>query len=344
MRFIGDLEDSRQAKNFSAYLLVKGIETQVDELEEGKRCEIWVKDEDQCDTALADFKAFQLNPSDSKYSEAVQQAQVLMRAEEKKRQQAQKRMVKVSGGVLPKRKPLTIGIIVVCALVGLLTSFGDGLGNGERARVKYDDPVYRALQFVCLSEAGLEKELESWSGSNPNDDISLRLASIRRGQIWRLFTNVFIHYGIFHLIFNMVWFFQFGTLIENRYGTSKFLALLLATAIFSSLLQGIVPGSVGGSVPFLTAGGYWISAFGGMSGVVYGLFGFIWMKSTYDPNFGYRLSQSTIIILMGWMFFCMLPVEMRAGIGFGSNVANWAHGVGLIVGLISGYATSVIRR
>ena len=344
MRFIGDLDDFRQAQNFSSYLLVRGIETQIDELEEGKRCEIWVKDEDQCDTALADLKAFQLNPNDSKYAEAVQQAQVLLRAEEKKRQQAQKRMVKVSGGVLPKRKQLTVGIIIVCALVGLLTSFGEGVGNGERARVKYDDPVYRALQFVCLSEGALKKELENWDGSNMQDDISLRLASIRRGQIWRLFTNVFIHYGIFHLIFNMVWFFQFGTLIENRYGPLKFGALLLATAIFSSLLQGIVPGSVGGSTPGLTPGGYWISAFGGMSGVVYGLFGFIWMKSTYDPNFGYRLSQSTIIILMGWMFFCRLPAEMRQGIGFGSNVANWAHGVGLIVGLAVGYATSVIRR
>ena len=38
--------------------------------------------------------------------------------------------------------------------------------------------------------------------------------------------------------------------------------------------------------------------------------------------------MSTVIILMGWLFFCMLPPEMRAGIGFGSNVANWAHGVG----------------
>ncbi len=84
MRFIGDLDDSRQAQNFSAYLLVKGIETQVDELEAGTRFEIWVKDEDQCDAALADLKAFQLNPSDSKYAEAVQQAQVLVRAEEKK--------------------------------------------------------------------------------------------------------------------------------------------------------------------------------------------------------------------------------------------------------------------
>ncbi len=344
MRFIGDLDDSRQAQNFSAYLLVKGIETQVDELEAGTRFEIWVKDEDQCDAALADLKAFQLNPSDSKYAEAVQQAQVLVRAEEKKRQQAQKRMVKVSGGVLPKRKPLTMGIIIVCALVGLLTSFGEGLGSGDNARVKYDDPVYRALQFVCLSKTTLEKELESWDGSNPQDDLSLRLASIRRGQIWRLFTNVFIHYGIFHLIFNMIWFFQFGTLIENRYGTAKFGALVLATAIFSSLLQGTVPDAVGGSVPFITSGGYWISAFGGMSGVVYGLFGFIWMKSTYDPNFGYRLSQSTVIILMGWLFFCMLPPEMRDGIGFDRSVANWAHGVGLIVGLAAGYATSVIRR
>ena len=141
----------------------------------------------------------------------------------------------------------------------------------------------------------------------------------------------------------MIWFFQFGTLIEHRYGTVKFGLLVLFTATISCVLQFTVPVDWGGARPSLLASKVLITNSGGMSGVVYGLFGFIWMKSTYDPKFGYRLPQSTVIILIGWLFFCMIPTEMRQGIGFGTNVGNWAHGVGLIVGMAIGYWASVVK-
>lgn len=341
MRLIGELADGQQTRSFTAFLLVKGIETQVDQ-DDGKS-EIWVKDEDRFSEALADLNAFKENPNDEKYSGALQQAKTIVREEEKKRQEIQKRIVNVTGGQLPRRRPLTIMLIAACVLVSLMTGFGEKLGS--EGGVGYDAPIYQALQFVSLKPPASNEVILAAEG-NP-DDLGLRLASIRRGEIWRLVTTIFIHYGIIHLLFNMIWFFQFGTLIEHRYGTLKFALLVLATAVISNIFQCTVPVAWGGASPFLTGNNVLITASGGMSGVVYGLFGFIWMKSTYDPNFGYRLQQSTVIILIGWLFFCMIPPQMRGQIGFGTNVGNWAHGVGLVVGMLAGYVSSMstmVRR
>ena len=63
-----------------------------------------------------------------------------------------------------------------------------------------------------------------------------------------------------------------------------------------------------------------------------GLFGFMWMKTLFDPGAGMNLPQSTIFILVGWLFFCMTPMAKDMGL----NVANWAHAVGIIVGIIAG--------
>lgn len=337
MRLIGELDDVQQARLFTAFLLIKGIETQVDDQDVGK-AEIWVKDEDRFAEALAELDVFKSNPSDSKYSGSMQEAKSLVRKEEKKRQQIQKKIVKVAGGVLRRRRPLTIILIVICAIVSLLTGFGENVGT-ERG-VRFDHPVYQALQFVSVPPPASHQVANE---STSRDDLALRLASIRRGEIWRLFTTIFIHYGIIHLLFNMIWFFQFGTVIEHRYGTLKFGLLVLVTAGISSIFQCTVPGAVGGSSPgFVSDSLVLITRSGGMSGVVYGLFGFIWMKSTYDPKFGYRLPQSTVFILIGWLLFCMIPPEMRAGI-YGKNIGNWAHGIGLLVGMAAGYWTSMIK-
>jgi GlpG protein len=336
MRLIGELDDTQQARCFAAFLLIQGIETHVDQ-EDGK-AEIWVKDEDRFPEATNELAAFKENPNDAKYSGSLQQAKTLIREEEKKRQQIQKKIVNVSGGILPRRRPLTFILIAACVLVGLLTGFGENAGT-ERG-VAFDAPIYQALQFVSLSPPASEQVARE---AKSPDDLALRLASIRRGQIWRLFTTIFIHYGIIHLLFNMIWFFQFGTVIEHRYGTLKFALLVLVTAAISSLFQCGVPVAVGGSSPFFPKDSdVLITASGGMSGVLYGLFGFIWMKSTYDPKFGYRLSQSTVIILIGWLLFCMIPPQMRSGI-FDGNVGNWAHGIGLLVGMAIGYGTSMTR-
>jgi GlpG protein len=70
---------------------------------------------------------------------------------------------------------------------------------------------------------------------------------------------MFLHFSPLHLLFNMMWLKDLGGVIEVRRGRWRYLGLVLLIAGISNLAQGIVSG------PF----------FGGMSGVVFGLFGYI---------------------------------------------------------------------
>jgi GlpG protein len=321
MRLIGDLDDLQQANKFVAYLLVNGVESKFDQ--DGEKYEVWVKDEDQCESAIAYLAEFRQNPDDSKYAESIHQAKSIVKTEEKKRREIQRRVVRVGATGMNRKPRLTLALIGISVLVAILTNFGE---------VKTDHPIYQALQFVSISEdAALERKFSSV------EQVSFRLASISRGEIWRTVTPIFIHYGVIHILFNVYMIFQFGKVIENRYGIVKYGMLVLATAVISNLAQGTVPSGIGGSPPYLV-GSLFISSFGGLSGVVYGLFGFFWMKSTYDRSFGFRIPESTVVILIGWMLLCMVP-------GFSIvSVANWAHGVGLLVGMAIGYYTSVMKR
>jgi GlpG protein len=76
--------------------------------------------------------------------------------------------------------------------------------------------------------------------------------------------------------------------------------------------------------------------FGGMSGVVYGLFGYIWMKSRYQPGSGFYMPPNTVILMLGWFVLCTT--------GWIGPVANAAHGVGLVVGAIAGRWRSVWQQ
>jgi len=335
MRLIGELDNEKQATLFTSFLLVNGIESRFDQ-EPGQKFEIWVKDEDQFNEARKEFHSFVENPNDSKYSNAVQKAKILSRAEEKRRKNLQRKVVRPnSSGQLPKRRPLTIIMIAICGIVALMTNFGEIGFDETKGEIRPDAQIYRVLQF---NYAGPPQSAELLMKLKENpDDLGMRLASIKRGEVWRLVTTIFIHLSAFHLLFNMIWFYQFGSLLEHRYGTLFFAILVFATAAISGLFQDCVPQWMQGSVPgYLSDTQIFISGGGGMSGVIYGLFGFAWMKSVYDRRCGFRLPQSTVIILVGWLFFCMIPQEMRSGI-YGGNVGNWAHGIGLLVGMAFGY-------
>ena len=80
-------------------------------------------------------------------------------------------------------------------------------------------------------------------------------------------------------------------------------------------------------------------AFGGMSGVLYGLFGYAWMKTRFAPELGVTLSPQTVTTLLVWFVLCLSPF-LQAVIG---PVANVAHAVGLLVGVAAGVAPHLPR-
>ena len=69
-----------------------------------------------------------------------------------------------------------------------------------------------------------------------------------------------------------------------------------------------------------------------MSGVIYGLFGYVWVKTRLDPADGFRLDPTVAIIMFGLFLLCFTGI-------FG-GIANWAHAGGLAVGIVWGYASA----
>jgi GlpG protein len=323
MRLIGELPTGNQANTFAAWLLTLSIETHFDEAGEST-FEIWVKDEDEFQRAMGELSEFKQNPDAEKYRNAHKDAKRIADERLAKAKQHQKN---IQRGIPNNKKgwfetsPLTVTLVVICAVVAIFSNFGDVS--------EADQWVARALQFVSVDAPG--EELKAAAKLSP-DSMQVRLASIFRGELWRLVSPIFVHYGAFHIIFNMLWLVQLGRMIEMRYGTLRLGMIVIFTAIFSNVLQSIVPIGVGGSGPFLI-NDLLITRFGGMSGVVYGLFGFIWLRMLYDPNARMYLSQMTVVLMIGYLFYCMVSPTI-GGIEGSGRVANWAHGGGIVMGML----------
>ena len=138
---------------------------------------------------------------------------------------------------------------------------------------------------------------------------------IREGEIWRVFTPMLLHFGALHLMFNMFWLYDLGGQIERAKGALFFIVLVLLASGLSNIAQALT------SSPY---------SFGGMSGVVYALFGYLWMKQRFQPLEGMGLAPNTVFWMLFWLFLCMT--------GQVGPVANAAHVGGLLVGMAMGVA------
>ena len=108
------------------------------------------------------------------------------------------------------------------------------------------------------------------------------------GQVWRLVTPIVIHYGMMHLLFNMWMWWSFGQRVEARKGTRWFAVFVVVSAALSNLCQF--------GIGYLMAP-YQISLVGGMSGVLYAVFGFVWVKGRLDPLDELQIDDVTLVII-----------------------------------------------
>jgi len=138
------------------------------------------------------------------------------------------------------------------------------------------------------------------------------LAEIRAGEIWRLFTPCFVHFSFLHLLFNMMWIFDLGRQIEAARGT-----LVLAFLV-------LVIGGTSNYAQYLAGG----PEFGGMSGVVFGLFGYVLVMARFAPSARMVMIPSNAVFVMVWFVVCLT--------GAVGPIANWAHGIGLVLGVAFG--------
>ena len=135
------------------------------------------------------------------------------------------------------------------------------------------------------------------------------------GEVWRLFTAMFLHIGVIHLLFNLYALNALGPLVESYFGHYRFAAIYLIGGLFGSLA----------SYAFSP------SPSAGASGAVFALAGAITVYFLkYRENYGAR--GRAILNNM----FLVIAINLVFGMSQ-SGIDNWGHIGGLIGGALVTY-------
>jgi rhomboid protease GluP len=142
------------------------------------------------------------------------------------------------------------------------------------------------------------------------------------GEPWRLFTSMFLHYGIVHLAMNMIGLVDGGRHVERMYGRAGYLALY----VFAGLVGSVVSAMAGKAVS------------AGASGAIFGVFGafgaFLLMhRDKIDKQQLANQARGLLIFLAFNVWFGLQAkgIDLRAHLG--GLVAGFA--AGLVVGSVN---------
>lgn len=293
MRSIGEIENEDNARLFGDYLYSVGIENEIEPAASGDGFAVWVLDDEKLEAGRAELEAFRANPRDAHFERGARKGRARWETDRKEAKKAAPvKDARTSFGAGEPTVPvISFGLVAFSILVFLFRT------EAFSGPVPADgmDGVRAALQISATTEGFLPE--------------------VMRGEAWRIFTPIFIHFGIIHLLFNMMWVMQLGTMLERVHGRFFFIVLVVSIAFFSNSIQYLVSGP----------------HFGGMSGVVFGIFGFAWVRGKIDVSVPYRLDQATVVLMVFWLFLCYTGVV--------GPIANWAHTVGLLTGAAVAFAT-----
>ena len=288
MRQIGTIAEHKQAERFVHFLAAQHIEATLRPLQDTGYA-VWVVEEDRVDTARQQLEAFLARPDDQRFDVArVHQPRGARRFLLRRTPPERSRFIDVRTEIFRGRRLSTARVTWLCIFVSVaatLLSYMPAL-----------TPLTYKLYFSEL--------------------LGRSFPEIRAGQVWRLVTPIFLHGGMLHLVFNMLWLYQLGGQIEAQESRRYFAVMVLVLAIICNTGQYVVSGPL----------------FIGMSGVVYGLLGYIWMMTRFQMATLYVLSQQTVLFMLMWLGLCLAHVI--------PNVANTEHILGLLVGVAWGFVRS----
>ena len=98
--------------------------------------------------------------------------------------------------------------------------------------------VYRPVITVALIVINVLVLLaETLAGGSESSVVSLRFGAlyvpyvVEKNEWWRLFTSMFIHFGLTHIASNMVSLYMVGRIVEAYYGKIRFLVIYLAAGL-----------------------------------------------------------------------------------------------------------------
>jgi len=191
----------------------------------------------------------------------------------------------------------------------------------QRPQISLGGPLTRAVKIIIISCVAVFLYQFISQVITGRSEINLIFGLIpvlvwRKLFIWQLFTYVFLHGGIFHLLFNMFALWMFGCELERYWGTRVFVKYALVTGIGAGISTVIVSPNLG--IPTI-----------GASGLVYGI---LLAYGLFFPN---RLIYLYFLFPIKAKYFVLIfgAIELYASwSGSSDNIANIAHLGGMLFG------------
>ncbi|HEY0638431.1 MAG TPA: rhomboid family intramembrane serine protease [Pseudonocardiaceae bacterium] len=182
--------------------------------------------------------------------------------------------------------------------------------------------VNTAIALVCLVLLGTEGELDPIAAmvdgiTRLHEVAEMDGRAVDDGQVWRLFSSFWVHYGLVHLIVNMVMLGLAGWKLESALGTRRFLGSYLVFGLAASVATYFAAHDA------LTAGA---------SGAIFGVLGALLVVRI---RLRLSLVLPIVLLVVGAAETFLVP-----------GVAIAAHVVGALVGAViaAGYAYSSGER
>lgn len=148
---------------------------------------------------------------------------------------------------------------------------------------------------------------------------------VRSFWIWQIATYMFLHGGVFHIVFNMLALWMFGAELERTWGTRYFLKFYFVTGVGAGILTVLFS-----LLPFGFARQLYGANVIGASGAIYGLllaYGMYFPDRPIYMYFVFPVPAKVFVAIMG-------AIALLASLGDAGGVASATHLGGLVVGYL----------
>jgi rhomboid protease GluP len=201
-----------------------------------------------------------------------------------------------------RRRGFTDAVTVACIALYVLSLIFDPVG-ALRPRSMFGLPIPGSPSIQALQMLGAAGALP-WA----------------YGHWWTVITAIYLHGGLLHILFNVLWVRQLGPAVEEVYGPARLVVIFTTSGIAGYLLSNTV------GIPLTV----------GASGSIFGLLGAL---IAYGQKRGGTFGSLVLREYGQWaivlFIFGLLP---------GTGVNNWAHGGGFVGGFVAGWLLSFAER
>ncbi|MGA7223263.1 MAG: rhomboid family intramembrane serine protease [Candidatus Acidiferrales bacterium] len=212
-----------------------------------------------------------------------------------------------------------------------MRSFSRGYGGYRFDIGEYFPRAIKTICIICVSVFFLQEISQLifglrgwnwwlvWLGLVPSE--------VKHGFIWQPFTYIFLHGGILHILFNLLYLAMFGADLEHSWGARKFYAYFLICGVGAGVIEIIVkllidPNGRGTStIPTI-----------GASGAIYGV---LLAVAVIMPHRQVWVFPLPVTVSMRVFVIVMGAIEFFSTIGAsGDGVSHVCHLGGMLVGYI----------